>query len=529
MDFCALARLYLILPLDLQMRCKHENCLKQATFNLPTEARGVYCAEHRGENMIDVVHKRCRHDGCMKIPTFNFPTEKIGLYCFEHRAENMNDVVHERCRHDGCLKRPIFNFPTEKIGLYCFEHRAENMIDVQNKRCRHDGCMKRPTFNFPTERVGAYCSDHRAENMNDVKNKRCRHDGCMKMPVFNFPTEKIGLYCFEHRAENMIDVQNKRCRHDGCMRQPIFNFPTEKIRLYCSEHRAENMIDVVHKRCSHHGCMKIPTFNFAGEKVGLYCFTHKLPEMRSIKSKICQDCPNTATHAPSTKKRPTHCAKHALVDYVDVCTDRKCSVLTCTKNYTFQDESGRFCAVHAEKYENNIKRKCKFCDILEESTYVCDLCKSIRCKKEFGIVRFIRKNINTPFEYNSSRMLQGCSKKRPDVYFDLPTHCILVEVDEFQHKAYAEECECARISEIVAAIGGRPVILIRFNPDNYRHNGKPIQTPWADRLPFLLDVIREEIIRQHDNFIVELIQLYFNVSGDYTPIQREDITSKVAF
>jgi very-short-patch-repair endonuclease len=52
-------------------------------------------------------------------------------------------------------------------------------------------------------------------------------------------------------------------------------------------------------------------------------------------------------------------------------------------------------------------------------------------------------------------MLQGCSKRRPDVYFELLKHCIIVEIDENQHKAstkteaYKDICECAQLSEIV--------------------------------------------------------------------------------
>ncbi len=52
-------------------------------------------------------------------------------------------------------------------------------------------------------------------------------------------------------------------------------------------------------------------------------------------------------------------------------------------------------------------------------------------------------------------MLQGCSKKRPDIYFELERHCVIVEVDEHQHNAYEDSCECSRINEIVNGIGGK--------------------------------------------------------------------------
>ena len=46
-------------------------------------------------------------------------------------------------------------------------------------------------------------------------------------------------------------------------------------------------------------------------------------------------------------------------------------------------------------------------------------------------------------------------KKRPDIFFDLSTHCVIVEIDENQHNSYEDICECARINEIVNGIGGR--------------------------------------------------------------------------
>ena len=102
-----------------------------------------------------------------------------------------------------------------------------------------------------------------------------------------------------------------------------------------------------------------------------------------------------------------------------------------------------------------VERLCKFCDIKEESKFVCKDCKKIQNKKEWAIVRYLRKVIDTKFDYNSSKMLQGYSKKRPDIYFELKKHCVIVEVDEHQHNTYGESCECARINEIVNGTGGK--------------------------------------------------------------------------
>ena len=92
-------------------------------------------------------------------------------------------------------------------------------------------------------------------------------------------------------------------------------------------------------------------------------------------------------------------------------------------------------------------------------------------------------------------MLQGCSKKRPDIYFELLTHCVIVEIDEYQHNSYEDSCECSRINEIVNGIGGKPVIMIRYNPDIIKNNGNIINIKQSDKIDLLVKVIKEKLIK----------------------------------
>lgn len=124
-------------------------------------------------------------------------------------------------------------------------------------------------------------------------------------------------------------------------------------------------------------------------------------------------------------------------------------------------------------------------------------------------------------------MLQNCSQKRPDVFFDLPTHCVIAEVDVEQHLKYEEICECARLNEIVNGIGGRPVIIIRYNPDKIKNKGKEIKIDQATRLTELMKIIKEELVKQHDKFYVKIIQLYYD--DDYPEYQyrKEMVITKL--
>lgn len=155
--------------------------------------------------------------------------------------------------------------------------------------------------------------------------------------------------------------------------------------------------------------------------------------------------------------------------------------------------------------------------------------KKSKIKKNGGIVRYLRTAIDTKFEYNTSKMLQGCSKKRPDIFFELPLHCLIVEIDENQHNSYEDSCECARLNEIVNGIGGRPVIIIRYNPDIVKHNGEKYNVPTSDRIDLLVKTIKNELVKNYELFIVKIIQIYYNDNYDvYQPIKEEIITDKVA-
>ena len=125
-------------------------------------------------------------------------------------------------------------------------------------------------------------------------------------------------------------------------------------------------------------------------------------------------------------------------------------------------------------------------------------------------------------------MLQGCSKKRPDIYFDLHTHCVIVEVDENQHNTYEDTCECARINEIVNGVGGRSVIIIRYNPDIVRNRGKQIMIHPGVRVDLLVETIKAELGKSYDTFMVKTVQLFYDDNYDvYQEIKEENITDLV--
>lgn len=72
----------------------------------------------------------------------------------------------------------------------------------------------------------------------------------------------------------------------------------------------------------------------------------------------------------------------------------------------------------------------------------------------------------------------GCSRRRPDLLLDLGYQVIIIEIDENQHAYYDTECENRRMMEIYQDLGHRNLIILRFNPDNYKINNKNITSCW---------------------------------------------------
>jgi len=192
--------------------------IKDCSINITEDKQILIVEENIGESLENKKNSTkksnkkygiCVELNCDKRAYFNYTGKKRGLYCAKHKKENMIDIKNKKCIEPNCTKNPIFNNPGETIGLYCAKHKKENMVDVKSKKCIEPNCTKQPYFNFPGEKIGIYCATHKKENMINVKDKKCIELNCMKIPYFNFPGEKIGIYCAKHKKENMVKVKNK--------------------------------------------------------------------------------------------------------------------------------------------------------------------------------------------------------------------------------------------------------------------------------------------------------------------------------
>ncbi len=407
----------------------------------------------------------CIYKGCKKRPNFNIEGE-YPLYCFAHKKEGMIDVKNHHCIHEGCKTRSNFNIEGEK-AMYCAAHKKEGMINVICKTCIHGGCKIYPTFNTEGKKA-MYCAAHKKEGMFDVKSIKCIHKGCKIHPSFNLEGENA-IYCATHKKGGMVDVKTNKCIHEGCKTRPIFNIEGEKA-IYCVRHKLEGMVDVKNNKCIHKGCTIRPIFNIEGEKA-IYCVRHKLEGMVDVKNNICK---TYLCSTRTTEKYDGYC----LYCYINLFPDKPI-----TRNYK---------------------------------------------TKEHTVIDYIKTKFDNPWIIDK-KIDGGCSRRRPDLLLDLIDQIIIVEVDENQHVEYDCICENKRIMELSQDLGHRPIVFIRFNPDEYQNiytkitscwgtNKKGIfivkqskKEEWIQRLHYLGEMI-EYWLKHRTNKTIEIIQLFYDTN-----------------
>lgn len=415
-----------LINLDRKM-CLDEKCISEPTYNLSTEKTGIYCSKHKKNGMIDVKHIKCNYEDenknkCLSLPSYGIVGEKA-IRCFKHKEDNMILIRNDLCKYKNgteiCNTRASFNVEGKKVGMFCELHKKDDMVFVlKTDKCIEDNCNNKAIYNHLNLKKGLYCQTHKKEGMYNIKDKRCESKDCIKIASYNFKDKKGYKFCFEHKLENMIDIRSKKCAYiddNGlqCIKLPSCNLPNETVKLYCAEHKLNGMINVKNKKCIIEECNKEATSGYIQDKKRLYCCSHKLNNMVDLSSKRCK------------YDDISGCEKRGNKKYNDYCV---------------------MCYVHLFPNEP-ITRNYK--------------------TKEFKVFEFIKEHFKDITILNDKIIPNGCSKKRPDLYIDMGSHSIIIEIDENQHDGYENICENKRTMLLFNDLGNRPLVFIRFNPDSY--------------------------------------------------------------
>jgi hypothetical protein len=327
------------------------------------------------------------------------------------------------------------------------------------------------TCYYQHDDVEVYCSENPLAFI-DTSIPICKNEECNKIASYNLENELKGLYCCVHKLNGMVNVISKMCSFNGCIKIPVYNKENENTGLYCKEHKKDNMINVISKTCKENGCNKIAVCNKESEKSGLYCNVHKLNGMIYVLHKKCKiHLCNTLVN----KKYDGYC----LYCFINTFPDKPVS-----RNYK---------------------------------------------TKEYSVVEFVKNKFQEYPWISDKTIKDGCSRRRPDLLLDLGYQVIIIEIDENQHIDYDCSCENKRIMELSQDVGHRPIVFIRFNPDDYKNNDvnitscwgqnnkgicvvkKSKEKEWTERLQSLENQINYWInIDNKTDKTVEIIQLYYD-------------------
>lgn len=99
--------------------------------------------------------------------------------------------------------------------------------------------------------------------------------------------------------------------------------------------------------------------------------------------------------------------------------------------------------------------------------------------KETDVVDQIRQSFPNFDWVHDKKVQDGCSRRRPDLLLDMGSHIMIVEVDENKHTDYDCSCENKRLMELSQDLQHRPIVFIRFNPDDYiNQDGQYVKSCW---------------------------------------------------
>ena len=126
--------------------------------------------------------------------------------------------------------------------------------------------------------------------------------------------------------------------------------------------------------------------------------------------------------------------------------------------------------------------------------------------KEHHVVDYLKKHFQDTFTMRFDKIVEGgCSRRRPDVFIDFGSHCLVIEIDENRHVNYT--CEEKRMIELYEDIGFRKIVFLRMNPDQYKEGNRKHPSPFRYTRAGILHLEETEFDRRMQH-VVERTRVY---------------------
>ncbi len=368
-------------------------------------------------------------------------------------------------------------------ATHCGKCKEPSMMNVTIPKCIV--CKTTiPIYGEPGNKA-THCKECKTESMIDVKTLKCKK--CkLKQPVYG-KEDKKPIYCVQCKEDGMTDVRSKMC--EVCnKKQPFFGVVGKKP-THCGDCKKEDMIDLKSTKCI--VCqIKFPVYGIPGHK-NTHCGDCKLEEHIDVKNKKCIKCSSKqATYGDPLTEEIIHCKSCKLDSDIDL-RHRLCKSDFCdTRAHNDYDGYCAWCFQHLfpeDPRSNKIPRK------------------SFELEVAAAILAY-----DSEYKHDKHLEFGGCdclSRRRIDFWKVIGNTIIAIEVDENQHRRYDPVDEQNRYDDLFMNFSGK-WIFIRFNPNAYRDGGKTKNIPLKERIPRLLEVVRNHEARAYEEKNMNLIEIH---------------------
>lgn len=382
-----------------------------------------------------------------------------------------------------CTKVASFGGPNGK-RTFCGTHKDQGMILMGKRQCQYQGCSTQPSYG-PIGGKPTLCSNH-ARNFPDyidLITNRCIIQGCNIGVSYGEKGTTQRTHCAKHGKElGLVDVTTKICSFQGCVTSAAFGFPGES-RSRCITHMEPGMINVKQLYCKHPGCSS-PAYYGQSGSYPEWCDKHKIRHENIIfnPTKTCQDpgCRQYATHG--SYHNPMHCSLHI-----------------------------------GDKHISLIETKCIQCHLVDTCSPITNKCEHCCDTWKLSPRKFHERGIKHLFDLHEIDYIHeqviGNTKLVPDFLIQGPTHSIVVEIDENQHRSSMYSTQNKRYdsrdSEKLRMVDMNTAspnihLFIRYNPDEY--SGGNAST--TERHNTLIDLIQQAITTSYDG--IYMIKLFYD-------------------
>lgn len=174
-------------------------CLLLPTFGY--ENNRTKCYMHYQPDMVYIPERLCSINTCLNVADYNYPYYKYGVYCNDHKLDNMININLPclKCNKHGSQYK---NHKYTKVLCEDHKNKIVNMKPIN--KCDFVKCRNLAKYNYKKNMMPRYCNNHKDDYIAYCyKLSICVK--CELQACYGY-IETGALYCYNHKEYDMISI-----------------------------------------------------------------------------------------------------------------------------------------------------------------------------------------------------------------------------------------------------------------------------------------------------------------------------------